>query len=47
LPYHRFGEFKFSELGLEYKLEGMRTPDAEEIRSAQTFLQSRGVTVIC
>jgi len=47
LPYHRFGEFKFSELGLEYKLEGMRTPDAEEIHAAQTFLQSQGVTVIC
>jgi pyruvate-formate lyase-activating enzyme len=47
LPYHRFGEFKFAELGLEYKLEGMRTPSAEEIQSAQTFLQSRGVTVIC
>lgn len=31
LFYYRFGEFKFSEFGFEYKFEGMRTFDVEEI----------------
>ena len=46
LPYHRFGEYKFAELGLEYPLRGMSTPSAAEISRAVHLLQSEGVTVI-
>lgn len=46
LPYHRFGEYKFAELGLKYALEGMKTPNAMEISRAVHLLQSEGVTVI-
>jgi pyruvate-formate lyase-activating enzyme len=47
LPYHRLGVFKFQELGLEYKLEGMATPTREEIERAKSILIAQGVRVMC
>ena len=47
LPYHQFGVYKFAELGLEYKLEGMRSPTMEEIDRAKAFIESQGVVVLC
>ncbi|CEG01179.1 Radical-activating enzyme, conserved site [Ostreococcus tauri] len=46
LPYHRFGVYKFAELGLEYKLDGMKTPTIDEIQRAVDFLRAEGVTVV-
>ena len=46
LPYHRFGVYKFAELGLEYKLDGMKTPTMDEIQRAVDFLRAEGVTVV-
>jgi len=47
LPYHRLGVFKFQELGLTYKLEGMSTPSREEIARAKRILNEQGVDVMC
>jgi pyruvate formate lyase activating enzyme len=32
LPYHRMGERKYKILGLDYKLEGVKSPSAEEMQ---------------
>lgn len=38
LPYHTLGVFKWENLGLEYKLEGIPTPTREEIENAEKLL---------
>lgn len=35
LPYHTLGRFKWDELGVKYRLEGITPPDADRIKNAQ------------
>ena len=38
LPYHTLGLFKWEKLGIDYPLEGVRTPTEEEVREAEEIL---------
>ena len=45
LPFHKFGEYKWEELGLEYKLGSMMPPKEKDIETAREIFQSRGFFV--
>lgn len=38
LPYHTLGLFKWENIGVEYPLEGVRIPSAEEVKEAEDIL---------
>lgn len=38
LPYHTLGKFKWEQLGIPYKLEGVRTPTEEEKKRAEAIM---------
>jgi pyruvate formate lyase activating enzyme len=38
LPYHTFGVKKWKDLGLEYKLEGVKPPSKDEVALAREIL---------
>ena len=40
LPYHTLGVFKWKELGLEYKLDGINPPSQERIENANRLLHT-------
>ncbi|MFV0559737.1 MAG: pyruvate formate-lyase-activating protein [Enterococcus sp.] len=40
LPYHTMGKYKWEELGLTYKLEGIEPPSAERVQNAQNLLHT-------
>lgn len=44
LPYHTLGVFKWKELGIPYKLEGVNPPTGEEIRRAEDILETSSYT---
>ena len=46
LPYHRFGEYKWGEMGLRYPLEGMETPSLHTITRVKKMFEALGVKVI-
>lgn len=39
LPYHTKGKVKWEQMGLEYPLDGVRTPTKEEVIEAETILK--------
>ena len=38
LPYHTLGLFKWENIGVEYPLEGVRTPEADEVKHAEDII---------
>ena len=38
LPYHTLGLFKWENIGVEYELDGVRIPSAEEVKEAEDIL---------
>lgn len=45
LPYHKMGEYKWKELGVENKLEHIREPDAAMVAGARDVMSRSGVPV--
>lgn len=44
LPYHTMGEFKWRELGIPYKLEGVKPPTADRVKNAKELMQTESYT---
>ena len=38
LPYHKLGIYKWENLGLEYKLQGVEPPSQERVENAEAIL---------
>lgn len=47
LPYHALGKGKYRALGLEYQLDHLVPPTAEDIASARDIFRSFGIEVLC
>lgn len=45
LPYHKMGDFKWEELGLENKLKSVKEPDKRDIDIAKEIFISKGLPV--
>lgn len=43
LPYHRYGEAKYKALGMEYPMDGVKTPDDEYIEELKKIVESYGL----
>ncbi|MGQ9411718.1 pyruvate formate-lyase-activating protein [Streptococcus pluranimalium] len=44
LPYHTMGEFKWRELGIPYKLEGVKPPTPARVQNAKDIMQTESYT---
>jgi pyruvate formate lyase activating enzyme len=44
LPYHTFGVYKWKELGIDYRLDGVEPPSAERVRNAENILETAKYT---
>lgn len=45
LPFHKMGEFKWNNLGLDYQLKNTRPPSAELIKKVRDIFKSKGLMV--
>ena len=45
LPYHRLGEFKWEQLGVEYEFKGMLPPSDERVQNAKNIFKSKGIAL--
>ncbi|TCT13128.1 pyruvate formate lyase activating enzyme [Natranaerovirga pectinivora] len=45
LPFHKMGEFKWEELGYEYKLKNTPEPTNEEVKKAKSIFESYNLNV--
>ena len=41
LPYHTLGTFKWKELGIDYRLEGINAPTSDRIENANELLHTK------
>ena len=46
LPYHNLGSPKYMALGREYPLEGLRSPEPEELKVLGSLLEAEGLRVV-
>jgi pyruvate formate lyase activating enzyme len=46
IPYHAFSKEKCQALGIEYRLDGLRTQSAEELENIKSLMLSLGVSPI-
>ena len=46
LPYHKFGVYKWEEMGLAYPLSGMETPTDETLTRVTRLFEAEGIEVI-
>ncbi len=46
LPFHKMGEFKWQELGLQYELTNTPSPSPEAVQQAKQVFSSRGLRVV-
>jgi pyruvate formate lyase activating enzyme len=46
LPYHNLGAPKYLALGRDYPLEGLRTPEPEELKGLGSLLEAEGLRVV-
>lgn len=44
LPYHTLGVFKWKELGMKYTLDEVNPPTSEEVKRAETIMDTRSYT---
>ena len=44
LPYHKLGVYKYKELGIPYRLEGVETPSKERVENANRILKTHNYT---
>lgn len=44
LPYHRLGVYKYEELGIPYRLEGIETPTPDRVENANRILKTSEYT---
>lgn len=45
LPFHKMGEYKWQQLGMEYQLKDTPTPTAEDVERVTNIFKSYGLTV--
>ena len=45
LPYHRLGEFKWEQLGMEYEFKDMLPPSDERVQNAKNIFKSKGIAL--
>ena len=45
LPYHKIGSQKYRRFGIEYKMEGVKEPDNEQIETVKNYFENAGLKV--
>ncbi len=45
LPYHRLGEFKWEQLGMEYEFKDMLPPSAERVQNAKDIFKEKSLSL--
>ena len=45
LPYHRLGEFKWEQLGMDYEFKDMLPPSDERVQNAKNIFKEKGIAL--